>query len=155
MPTRNVSGRSTVQTSRVAYRRRYGNRRHEKGLPPGSRIDPAQRWVRFRDLVRDKGLRSTLYSSQNTSPVGTVKFGASDPATCYAGMNLGLAVILAMSLGIMLTYREHGLPAGIATAATGIGLWLWYHKLVNGGTSQGPFPPPEPGLPPMVPRSIS
>ena len=141
MPTRNVSGRSTVQTSRVAYRRRYGNRRHEKGLPPGSRIDPAQRWVRFRDLVRDKGLRSTLYSSQNTSPVGTVKFGASDPLTCYAGMNLGLAIILAMALGITLVYREHGLPAGIATAATGIGLWVWYRALVNNGLPVDPTIP--------------
>jgi hypothetical protein len=72
-----------------------------------------------------------VWSATNTSPVGTVQFGKTRPDIAYSGMNVGLALIEAMALGIGLHYKKEGLPAALATGATGAVLWLWYHHLIQ------------------------
>jgi hypothetical protein len=72
-----------------------------------------------------------VWSATNTSPVGTVQFGKTRPDVAYSGMNVGLGLIEAMALGIALHYGKDGLPAAVATAATGGVLWLWYHHLIQ------------------------
>lgn len=42
-----------------------------------------------------------VWSSLNTSPVGTVQFATQNPEIAYKGMNWGLGVILALSAGIV------------------------------------------------------
>jgi hypothetical protein len=74
-----------------------------------------------------------IWSSFNTSPVGLISFGtdSSKVNVTYKGMNWGLAVILAMSAGIGLYYGKKGYAAAITTAASGIGMWLWYDRLIK------------------------
>lgn len=72
-----------------------------------------------------------IWSSLNTSPVGTVAFANSNPKVATTGMNISLAIILAMAGGIALYYKKRGYLAAATTAASGIGLWLWYNNLMK------------------------
>ena len=79
-----------------------------------------------------------IWSAMNTSPVGMVSFAASNPKVAYAGMNTGLAMILAISAGLALLYGKHGYIAAGTSAATGVGLWVWYDHLLK--TAPDPIP---------------
>jgi hypothetical protein len=72
-----------------------------------------------------------IWSALNTSPVGTVQFASSNPAIAYKGMNWGLGIILVTAAGIALYYKKRGYAAAATTAATGIGMWLWYDRLIQ------------------------
>jgi hypothetical protein len=82
-----------------------------------------------------------IWSALNTSPVGTVQFAVSNPKVAYQGMNWGLGVILALSAGVGLYYGQKGAIAAITTAATGVGMWVWYDNLIKEHTIEAsPFP---------------
>lgn len=72
-----------------------------------------------------------IWSATNTSPVGTVEFGKTRPDIAYAGMLAGAGLIGLTSLGIALYYGRPGYPAAAATGLTGIGLFAWYHHLLQ------------------------
>ena len=72
-----------------------------------------------------------IWSACNTSPVGTVEFGVTNPEIMWQGMGVGLAVILVMAIGIGTLYGKKGQAAAIATGATGVGLFAWYAYLVQ------------------------
>lgn len=80
------------------------------------------------------GVSSALgvWSSLNTSPLGTVSFSQNNPEVAFTSMNLSLVVILGLGAGISMLYGEKGLAPGIATAVTGVGLYLWYLTLLQG-----------------------
>lgn len=71
-----------------------------------------------------------VWSALNTSPVGTVEFGASNPDVMWQGMGLGLATILGLAIGIGFIYGKRGETAAWATGLTGLGLFSWYSYLV-------------------------
>ncbi len=66
------------------------------------------------------------WSALNTSPLGTVSFSQNNPEVALASMNIGLFVILGMGAGIYWLYGKRGMIPSIATAVTGIALYLWY-----------------------------
>ena len=72
-----------------------------------------------------------IWSALNTSPVGTVQFAINNPKVAYQGMNWGLGVILALSAGVALYYGKKGAIAAGTTAATGVGMWMWYDRLIK------------------------
>lgn len=72
-----------------------------------------------------------IWSAMNTSPVGMVTFAVERPEVTYRGMNVGLVLIGILSAGIALYYKRKGMAAAISTAATGVGLWLWYDHLIK------------------------
>lgn len=72
-----------------------------------------------------------IWSALNTSPVGTVQFAINNPRVAYQGMDWGLGVILALSAGVGLYYGKKGAIAAVTTAATGIGMWMWYDRLIK------------------------
>jgi len=74
------------------------------------------------------------WSALNTSPLGTVSFGPNNPTVALTSMNIGLAVILGMGLGIYWLYGKRGFMPGVATAATGVALYLWYVSLLAQST---------------------
>ena len=76
-------------------------------------------------------MRNPLRFEQNTSPVGTVEFGVSNPEIMWQGMGVGLATILAMALGIGLLYGKKGQIAAWTTGLTGVALFSWYAYLVT------------------------
>ena len=78
-----------------------------------------------------------IWSALNTSPVGTVQFAVSNPEIAYKGMNWGLAIILVTAAGIALYYKRRGYAAAITTAAAGVGMWIWYDRLIKDNTMPG------------------
>jgi len=82
-----------------------------------------------------------IWSATNSSPFTVLKFGTNgDYDKLKLGMNVGLAAILATAVGIKLLYKEKGSIPAIATGATGIGLWLWYHYLISQKTTPQELP---------------
>ena len=79
-----------------------------------------------------------IWSALNTSPVGTVQFAINNPAIAYKGMNWGLGIILLMSAGIALYYKKKGYAAAATKALSGVGMWIWYDRLIKDNT------PPQP-----------
>ena len=75
-----------------------------------------------------------IWSALNTSPVGTVQFAVSNPTIAYKGMNWGLGIILLTAAGIALYYKRRGYAAALTTAATGVGMWIWYDRLIKENT---------------------
>lgn len=72
-----------------------------------------------------------VWSALNTSPVGMVQFGNTNPEVAWQGMGLGLATIVGMAAGIWLVYGEKGKTAAIATGATGVALFTYYAYLIT------------------------
>ncbi len=76
-----------------------------------------------------------IFSALNTSPVGTVSFAKDNPDVAYKGMNTSLILILAMAAGIGLYYKEKGYLAALATGGIGVGMWVWYDRLIKSYSS--------------------
>lgn len=72
-----------------------------------------------------------LWSALNTSPLGTVAFAGSNLQVAYTSMLMGAGTIMALAGGIYLLYGKKGTVAAAATGITGVGLFIWYHYLIQ------------------------
>lgn len=79
-----------------------------------------------------------VWSAMNTSPVGTVEFGQTNPGIAQQGMTAGLVVILGLAAGIFSLYGKKGTIAAAATGITGVALYAWYAQLLASGAPTTP-----------------
>ena len=54
-----------------------------------------------------------------------------DISTINKGMSYALAAILALSAGIYLIYKKEGTVAAMATAATGVGMFMLSNSMIQ------------------------
>lgn len=80
-----------------------------------------------------------IWSATNPSTYTILKFGdvPEDIPRIRTGMNVGLLSILATSAGIWMLYGKRGHIPAIATALTGVGLYVWYDKKLKEKSKEG------------------